>query len=126
MEDKPIVILVAEDNESNYFLVKEILSEKYQLIHAIDGEQAFKLFIEHNPDLVLMDIKMPVMDGFQAVKQIREISDVPVIALTAYAFDEDKHKIMASGFNDYMSKPLRPEALNNIVLKTLDMYKNKK
>ena len=86
-----LVILIAEDNESNYKLFETILKKNYTLIHAWDGEEAVQLFKQHNPHLVLMDINMPKMDGYEATQKIREISpDVPVMAITAFAYAEDE------------------------------------
>ena len=83
-------LLVAEDNPSNYKLVEVLLRRDYDLLHAWNGEEAVALFADCRPDLVLMDINMPVMDGYEALRGVREISpDVPVIALTAYAFETD-------------------------------------
>ncbi|MFR6634041.1 MAG: response regulator [Alistipes onderdonkii] len=75
-------LLVAEDNPSNYKLVEVLLRRDYDLLHAWNGEEAVALFADCRPDLVLMDINMPVMDGYEALRGVREISpDVPVIAL---------------------------------------------
>ncbi len=105
-------ILVAEDNENNFQLLNFILKGKFKIIHAINGEKAVELFREHNPDIILMDIKMPVMDGYQAAAVIRQISaEVPIIAVTAYAFSNDKEKILDSSFNRFISKPVREKEL---------------
>ena len=105
-------LLVAEDNESNYFLISSLLEDDYNLIHAWNGREAVDLFAEHRPDLILMDINMPLMDGYEATRNIRQISEtVPVIAVTAYAFASDRTRIMESGFNSYVSKPINAERL---------------
>lgn len=107
-----IVILVAEDNESNYKLFDSVLGKQYKLIHAWDGEEAIHLFKEYNPHLVLMDINMPKMNGYEATQKIREISpSIPVIAVTAYAYAEDEQRILSSGFDAYTSKPIQPKKL---------------
>ncbi len=81
-------------------LFESILKKDYQLIHAWNGREAVELFREHAPHLVVMDINMPELNGFQAVQEIRKISGtVPVIAVTAYAYASDEEKIMASGFD---------------------------
>lgn len=101
------ILLVAEDTLSNYKLFEAMLGKKYTLIHAWNGEEAIRLFKQEQPALILMDIKMPVLDGFAALKSIRDISPkIPVIAVTAYAFEENIKEIMQSGFNDYISKPI--------------------
>lgn len=104
---KDITILVAEDNESNYLLFQSILEAEYKLIHAWDGVEAVELYKEHRPQIIIMDINMPNMDGYEATHEIRKLSaDVPIIAVTAYAFASDKKRIMENGFNSYVSKPL--------------------
>ncbi|MDE5575654.1 MAG: response regulator, partial [Bacteroidales bacterium] len=108
---KPL-ILIAEDNDNNYFLLHAMLEDDYELIHAHDGLEAVEMFKSHNPRLILMDISMPNMDGYEATREIRKISTtVPVIAVTAYAFASDKERIMSIGFNGYISKPINPVKL---------------
>lgn len=105
-------LLVAEDNPSNFKLVEVLLRRDYELVHAWDGRQAVDMFAEVHPDLVLMDINMPVMDGYEAFRQIRELSPaVPVIALTAYAFETDRRRMFDVGFDDCLAKPLRADEL---------------
>lgn len=100
-------ILVAEDNESNYKLIKAILSKDYNLYHAWNGREAVDMFSQCHPQLILMDINMPVMDGYEATREIRKLStDVPILALTAYAYASDEERILNSGMNSYMSKPV--------------------
>lgn len=100
-------ILVAEDNESNYELISAILSDDYNLFHAWNGRQAIEMFKECNPQLILMDINMPEMDGYEATRAIRRLStEIPILALTAYAYASDEERILASGMNAYMSKPV--------------------
>ena len=107
-----LVILIAEDNESNYKLFESILKYDYHLIHAWDGMEAINLFKEHNPQIVLMDINMPVMDGYEATKEIRKYSaKVPIIAITAFAFASDEQRVMESGFDGYMPKPINARLL---------------
>lgn len=87
-------LLVAEDNPSNFKLVEVLLRRDYELVHAWDGRQAVDMFAEVHPDLVLMDINMPVMDGYDALRLIRERApDIPVITLTAYAFETDRQRM---------------------------------
>ncbi|MCM1531376.1 MAG: response regulator [Ruminococcus flavefaciens] len=112
-EEKPL-ILVAEDNDNNYFLLHAMLEDDYELLHAHDGIEAVEMFKTHNPRLILMDISMPNMDGYEATKEIRKVSEnVPIIAVTAYAFASDKERIMSIGFNGYISKPINPVKLEN-------------
>lgn len=110
---KPL-ILIAEDNDNNYFLLHAMLEDEYELIHAHDGLEAVEMFKEQNPRLILMDISMPNMDGYEATKEIRKLSStVPIVAVTAYAFASDKERIMSIGFNGYISKPINPVKLEN-------------
>lgn len=105
-------LLVAEDNESNYFLISSMLEDDYNLSHAWNGREAVEMYSEEKPDLILMDINMPLMDGYEATKRIRQVSaDVPIIAVTAYAFSSDRTRIMENGFNSYVSKPVNPDRL---------------
>ena len=112
IEKDKLIILVAEDNESNYKLFESILKYDYRLIHAWDGQEAVNLFKEYNPQIVLMDINMPVMDGYEATKEIRKYSaKVPIIAITAFAFASDEQRVMESGFDGYMPKPINANLL---------------
>lgn len=113
-------LLVAEDNESNYLLISSMLEDSYDLIHAWNGREAVEMYQEHKPDLILMDINMPYMDGYEATRRIRQISDsVPVIAVTAYAFSSDRARIMENGFNSYVSKPVNMERLTGEINRLL-------
>ena len=107
-----LIILIAEDNESNYKLFESILKYDYHLIHAWDGQEAVNMFKEYDPQIVLMDINMPVMDGYEATKEIRKYSaKVPIIAITAFAYASDEQRVMASGFDGYMPKPINARLL---------------
>lgn len=100
-------ILIAEDVFENYLLLQAILKSHYRLLYASDGLQAVELYRKYKPDLVLMDIKMPVMDGFAATLEIRKLSSgVPILALTAFAFDKEKEKAKECDFTDYLVKPI--------------------
>ncbi len=112
IEKDKLVVLIAEDNEGNYKLFESILKKDYQIVHAWNGKEAVDLFHRHEPHIVLMDINMPVMNGYEATEEIRKIAqDVPIIAVTAYAFASDEQQIMNSGFDAYTSKPLNAPAL---------------
>jgi signal transduction histidine kinase/CheY-like chemotaxis protein len=107
-----LIILIAEDNESNYKLFESILKYDYHLIHAWDGQEAVNMFKEYDPQIVLMDINMPVLDGYEATKEIRKYSaKVPIIAITAFAYASDEQRVMASGFDGYMPKPINARLL---------------
>lgn len=113
-------LLVAEDNESNYFLITSMLEDEYDLIHAWNGREAVEMYGEHKPDLILMDINMPLMDGYEATRQIRQSSgSVPIIAVTAYAFSSDRTRIMENGFNSYVSKPVNADRLQSEIKRLL-------
>lgn len=118
---KPIaLLLVAEDNEDNYLLYEILLKNKYVLMHAKNGVEAVDMYkIKHQEiSAILMDIKMPLMDGYQAVELIRkENTQVPIIAVTAYAFENDKQTIKQKGFDDYISKPIAVGVLDSVLKK---------
>ena len=112
VEKDKLTILIAEDNDSNYKLFASILNGEYQLLHAWDGQEAVDMFRKYNPQIILMDINMPVMDGYEATKEIRKYSTkVPIIAITAFAYASDEQKVMESGFDGYMPKPINARQL---------------
>ena len=105
--EKKYTILIAEDMPDNYHLCAAILSKKYNLLWAKNGEEAVSMYLEHQPDTILMDLKMPEVDGYAATEAIRQLSTtIPIIALTAFAYSEDKDRVMKSGFSDFMTKPV--------------------
>lgn len=100
-------ILIAEDNASNYKLLEAILSKSNNLLHAWEGKEAVELFAQHRPQIVLMDISMPGMDGYESTREIRKLSaTVPIIGLTARAFPDDEQKGYDCGMTEYMTKPI--------------------
>jgi signal transduction histidine kinase len=116
------LILVAEDDSSNYLFIESFLKQtKAIVLWAKDGMEAADLFLKNrNIELVLMDIRMPNMNGIEATREIRRFDKkVPVIALTAYAFTNDREKSLEAGCNDYLSKPVRLETLIEILNKYL-------
>ncbi|GAA4030325.1 hypothetical protein GCM10022386_12800 [Flavobacterium cheonhonense] len=120
------VILIAEDDNINYLLFQKMMQHKnYEIIRAINGQVAVELCLGNpNIDLVLMDIKMPILDGFQAIEQIQPIRpNLPIIAQTAYSSSEDKAKIEKAGFADYITKPLNRERLFELLDYYLDPSK---
>lgn len=117
VHDKKLTVLIAEDDESNYRLFEIILKKDYNLLHAWDGKEAVDLYQLHHPHLVLMDINMPVMNGYEAAKIIRALSPtVPIIAVTAYAFAEDEHRILNNGFDAYAAKPIKSSCLKSLIV----------
>ncbi len=112
------MILVAEDEDSNYELVRIVLSKRYRLLRAVNGIEAVTLCEDEHPDMILMDIRMPGMNGLDATRIIKEVNhDIPVVALSAYAFDENIREAKAAGCDDFMAKPFRVEDLLDMVEK---------
>ena len=103
-------ILVVEDNKLNMKLVKGLIKiGNYRMLEAIDAESGIELIREQRPDLVLMDIQLPGMDGLSATKIIKEdpeLKDTPIVALTSYAMQGDKEKALAAGCTGYITKPI--------------------
>ena len=100
-------ILIAEDNDSNYILMTYILKKYYQFERAKNGQEAVEMAEKGGYDIVLMDIKMPIRDGLAATKAIKEkFPDLPIVALTANAFDSDRQLALEAGCNDFLSKPV--------------------
>src|SRR5574344_1594273 len=100
-------ILVAEDNDSNYVLMTYILKRDYQFVRTVNGQETIDRVDEGDIDLVLMDIKMPVMDGIEATRIIRDRHPaLPLIALTANVFESDRKLAFEAGCNEFLSKPV--------------------
>ncbi|MCH5302213.1 MAG: response regulator [Prevotella sp.] len=119
--DNMKTILVAEDEISNFELVRIVLQKRYRLLRANNGIEAVTLNEDEHPDLILMDIRMPEMNGLDATRIIKEVSQsTPVIALSAYAFDENIKEAKAAGCDEFMAKPFRVEDLIEVVAKYLD------
>ena len=114
-------ILVAEDEDSNYELVKIVLQKRYRLLRAHNGIEAVNLNEDEHPDLILLDIRMPEMNGLAATRTIKEINhETPVVALSAYAFEENIREAKMAGCDEFMAKPFRVENLVEMVKKYLD------
>ena len=112
------MILVAEDEDSNYELVRIVLSKRYRLLRAVNGIEAVTVCEDEHPDMILMDIRMPGMNGLDATRIIKEVNhDIPVVALSAYAFDENIREAKAAGCDDFLAKPFRVEDLLDMVEK---------
>jgi CheY-like chemotaxis protein/nitrogen-specific signal transduction histidine kinase len=112
------LILVAEDEDSNFELVRIVLSKRYRLLRAMNGIEAVTLCEDEHPDLILMDMRMPGMNGLDATRIIKEVNhDIPVVALSAYAFDENIREAKAAGCDEFMAKPFRVEDLLDMVEK---------
>ena len=115
-----LCILVAEDTDSNFELLEAILYKDYRLIRAHDGMEAVVMYDEVKPDLILMDIKMPNLDGLEATKIIRELSaTVPIIAQSAFAYEQDRKAAKEAGCNDFIAKPIADDKLKAMIHKWL-------
>ncbi len=119
MSDKNV--MVVEDNEKNRKLVRVVLKAKgYNIIEAATGEEALNLLKNQKPDIILMDIQLPGIDGLTLIKQIKAsviTKDIPIIAVTAYAMKGDEQKILDTGCDAYVSKPINTQELPLIVEK---------
>ncbi len=115
-------ILVIEDNETNLYLMRTILQKLgHQVIKAQDGFIGVELAVAERPDLILMDIQLPGLDGYGATKKIRaneETKDIPIIAITSYAMVGDREKILTAGCTAYIEKPIEPKSF----IEELDKY----
>ena len=116
-------ILIIEDNEKNLKFIRSLLnSQGYETIEARDGKEGVRLAKEQKPDLVLMDIQMPVMDGVIATKILNEdpeTKDIPVIALTSYAMKGDRERFLSEGFVEYIAKPIKVDEFLEVVRRYL-------
>jgi CheY-like chemotaxis protein len=121
----PLNVLIVEDNELNAKFASAILKRlKYNVDLATDGKMGVEKFLENDYDLILMDIQMPVMNGLQATGEIRKYekqmeteNPIPIIAITAFAFEHDKQNCLDAGMDDYLTKPYRPQELIDIIKK---------
>lgn len=105
-------VLVVEDEESNYELIRIVLQKRYNLLHARNGIEAVTMNEEEHPDIILMDVRMPEMDGLDATRIIKEVNNkVPIIILSAYAFPENIREAKAAGCDEFMAKPFNVEDL---------------
>lgn len=110
-----IKVLIAEDNPVNRELLRELLEIRgYEVFEACDGQEALRALEVNRPDILLLDLGMPVLDGYGTIRKIREnasLAKLPVLAVTAYAMRGDKEKIIDSGFDGYLSKPIEAGTL---------------
>jgi len=109
-----IRILYIEDNDQNFYLVHFILGARgYEVVRARDGREGISLATTINPDLILLDIQLPVMSGYVIAGELRKIPDlatIPVVALTSYAMPGDREKALAAGCTGYIEKPINPRS----------------
>ena len=108
-------ILIVEDQEDNRMIMRDVLSSAgYDLIEAVTGEDGVKLAHSERPDLILMDIQLPIIDGYEATRRIKgsaELKSIPIIAVTSYALSGDQAKARGAGCDGYVSKPFSPREL---------------
>lgn len=114
-------ILVAEDNDSNYLLMTYVLRNHYEYERARNGQEAVEMVNQAKYEMVLMDLRMPVMDGLQAAREIRQkCPNLPIVALTANAFDSDRERSLEAGCNDFIAKPVSHDTCLAIIAKNLN------
>ena len=108
-------VLVVEDTEDNRKIIRDLLtSAGYETIEAVTGEEGVAMAAEHRPDLILMDVQLPVLDGYEATRRIKAnpaLRHIPIIAVTSYALSGDEEKTRAAGCDAYVAKPFSPRLL---------------
>jgi two-component system cell cycle response regulator DivK len=108
-------ILVVEDQEDNRQILRDLLATTdYEVIEAENGEEALAAVAKHRPDLILMDIQLPILDGYEAARRIKAdpaLNSIPIIAVTSYALSGDEQKARAAGCDDFVPKPYSPRQL---------------
>jgi CheY-like chemotaxis protein len=117
------VVLIAEDNPGNMLTFRALLKDRYNLLEAEDGEKALKTAMNVLPDLILLDMSLPIYDGFEVTKKLKKdnkTKNIPIIAVTAHAMKGDKERVLASGCDEYISKPVDMKLL----LQTIGKYLN--
>lgn len=113
-------ILIVEDTELNIDLITQLLEDDYNLLVARDGAQGVTMANENKPDLILMDISLPIMDGYEATRKIREtLKSTPIIGLSAHAMGGHEQKAKEAGCNDYLTKPVNEDLLFGVLKKYL-------
>jgi len=114
-------ILVVEDNETNMYLIGFILRKnKYEVIEARTGEEGIELALKERPDLIIMDIQLPGIDGLEATRRIRESEidgSISIVALTSYAMTGDRERALKAGCNGYIEKPINPDTIMDEIKK---------
>jgi len=117
-------VLVVDDNPISRELVREVVENSERMVvEAENGEEALRMIAGERPDIVLLDIQLPVYDGYEVLRRVREdlkLKDLPVIALTAYAMQQDREKALDAGFDDYIAKPIDAASLRARIRKILD------
>ena len=116
IKHKNITILIAEDEESNFLLLQTILKRQCKVLHAMTGKELLEIYKKDHADLILMDIKMPEMNGIDALKEIRKFDkDIPIIMQSAYAFENDMEAARQAGSNEFMTKPINIKEFKSMI-----------
>jgi CheY-like chemotaxis protein len=118
-------VAVVDDNSDNRLIIRTILEDQYEILEFSSGMEALEGFKKNKPDVVILDISLPEMDGTEILRRIREdyqLNDLPVIALTAHAMVGDREKYLAAGFNDYVAKPILDM---NVLFSTIQRWENR-
>jgi two-component system, cell cycle response regulator DivK len=117
-------ILIVEDTEDNRQILRDLLTAAgYELLEATDGEEGIAMAAQHRPHLILMDIQLPHVDGYEATRRIKgdpALKDIPIIAVTSYALSGDEEKTRAAGCDGYIAKPFSPRQLLGKVRELID------
>lgn len=120
IKHKNITILIAEDEESNFLLLQTILKGQCKVLHAMTGKELLEIYKKEHADLILMDIKMPEMNGIDALKEIRKFDkDIPIIMQSAYAFENDMEAARQAGSNEFMTKPINIKEFKSMITRFL-------
>ena len=115
-------ILIVEDVELNIDLLVQLLEDDYELMTAVDGQQGVVMAEDYEPDLILMDMSLPIMDGYEATRLIKsnpKLADIIIIGLSAHAMSGDRQKALNAGCDDYLTKPLNDDLLFDMLEKYL-------
>ena len=124
IKHKNITILIAEDEESNFLLLQTILKRQCKVLHAMTGKELLEIYKKEHADLILMDIKMPEMNGIDALKEIRKFDkDIPIIMQSAYAFENDMEAARQAGSNEFMTKPINIKEFKSMITRFLPELK---
>lgn len=120
IKHKNITILIAEDEESNFLLLQTILKRQCKVLHATTGKELLEIYKKEHADLILMDIKMPEINGIDTLKEIRKSDkDIPIIMQSAYAFESDMEAARQAGSNEFMTKPINIKEFKSIITRFL-------
>lgn len=126
---RPAKVLYIEDNDQNFYLVEYILKAKgYSVVRARDGREGLEMAEKERPDLILLDIQLPIMDGHTIARELRRLPQTertPIIALTSYAMPGDREKALASGCDGYIEKPIKPSTFADQIGTWIEPYLDK-